>query len=59
MQKDGYDIVKCDTCGLIYVNPRLKKEYVFRRYSKGYFINEYLPALKKTRRGKSSIAQIS
>jgi len=52
LSKDRFNIVKCNTCGLIYVNPRLKKEYIFQRYSKDYFVNEYLPALTKDKLGK-------
>jgi 2-polyprenyl-3-methyl-5-hydroxy-6-metoxy-1,4-benzoquinol methylase len=43
LSKNGFDLVKCNSCGLVFVSPRLKKEFVFQRYSKDYFINEYLP----------------
>ena len=35
--KDGFRIVKCNSCGLIFVNPRPKKEYLQKLYSKGYY----------------------
>lgn len=30
-------VVRCETCGLVYANPRIKKEAVSRLYSKEYF----------------------
>ncbi|HLA50907.1 MAG TPA: hypothetical protein VJZ92_01470, partial [Thermodesulfobacteriota bacterium] len=35
--KDGFRIVRCNSCGLIFVNPRPKKEYLQKLYSKGYY----------------------
>lgn len=33
MSKDGFDLVKCDRCGLIYVNPRPTKEELIKLYN--------------------------
>src|SRR3989304_7911379 len=35
--KDGLRIVKCNSCGLMFVNPRPKKEYLQKLYSEGYY----------------------
>lgn len=35
--KDGFRIVRCNFCGLMYVNPRLKKEYLQMLYSEDYY----------------------
>lgn len=37
-QKDGFNIVKCKICGLIYVNPRLNESEQLDIYSDNYFI---------------------
>ncbi len=36
-EKQGYPIVRCTRCGLVYVNPRPAKEELFSRYSDEYF----------------------
>jgi len=38
--KDGYNIVQCNKCGLVYVNPRLTQEAIIRLYDKDYFLGE-------------------
>jgi len=44
-QKDGYSIVRCRDCGLIFVNPRDDREQIARQYEEdmnspiGYFLN--------------------
>jgi len=43
--KFGLPLVVCDGCGLVYANPRLTPEEIWKRYSPDYFWNEYLPAL--------------
>jgi 2-polyprenyl-3-methyl-5-hydroxy-6-metoxy-1,4-benzoquinol methylase len=35
--KEGYNIVQCNSCGLVYVNPRLKPEAVKELYDEDYF----------------------
>ncbi len=35
--KDGYNIVQCNVCGLVYVNPRLAQEDVNSLYNEDYF----------------------
>lgn len=50
IKKNGYSIVKCRECGLIYVNPRANSETVLSRYSSKYFKEEYLPYLEKNRK---------
>ncbi|RMG90686.1 MAG: class I SAM-dependent methyltransferase [Chloroflexi bacterium] len=42
--KGGLTIVRCTRCGLVYVNPRLKKTEVWKRYNPDYFWQEYMPA---------------
>ncbi len=49
IQKNGYSIVKCRKCGLIYVNPRATRETILTRYSTKYFYDEYLPYLEKNK----------
>jgi SAM-dependent methyltransferase len=44
-RKFGLDLVQCQGCGLVYANPRLSPEEIWRRYNPDYFWNEYLPAL--------------
>lgn len=39
MNVDGYNIVKCKECGLVYVNPRLKQKKLHEIYKKDYFSN--------------------
>jgi 2-polyprenyl-3-methyl-5-hydroxy-6-metoxy-1,4-benzoquinol methylase len=41
-------ISRCPRCGLIFSNPRLSREEIWRRYSPDYFWKEYLPALGVT-----------
>ncbi len=36
-RKDGFRIVRCEECGLIYVNPRLCSEALVSQYEEGYF----------------------
>jgi hypothetical protein len=43
--KFGLPLVECSECGLVYANPRLTPEEIWKRYSPDYFWNEYLPAL--------------
>jgi 2-polyprenyl-3-methyl-5-hydroxy-6-metoxy-1,4-benzoquinol methylase len=43
MKVDGFNLVRCMECGLVYANPRLKKEDIYARYSEDYFRNEYIP----------------
>lgn len=50
VSKAGFSLVKCDRCGLVYVNPRPSKEVVYSRYSSDYFQKEYLPYLEKSRK---------
>jgi len=35
--KDGFRIVRCEECGLTYVNPRLCSEALVSQYEEGYF----------------------
>ena len=42
--KFGLPLVECGGCGLVYANPRLTPEEIWKRYSPDYFWNEYLPA---------------
>jgi len=43
--KFGLPLVGCEGCGLVYANPRLTPEEIWKRYSPDYFWNEYLPSL--------------
>ena len=45
-EKQGYPIVRCTRCGLVYVNPRPAKEELFSRYSDEYFEKEYIPSME-------------
>lgn len=36
-RKDGFNVVKCQNCGLIFVNPRLKQSQLTSNYTKGYY----------------------
>ncbi len=52
---DPFSIVKCSQCGLVYVNPRLKKEVIKNLYDKDYYTGDnwdekidYEGALKET-----------
>jgi len=38
--KDGYNIVQCNKCDLVYVNPRLSQEATNQLYDKDYFLGE-------------------
>ena len=38
--KDGYNIVQCNKCGLVYVNPRLTQEAITQLYDEDYFLGE-------------------
>jgi 2-polyprenyl-3-methyl-5-hydroxy-6-metoxy-1,4-benzoquinol methylase len=35
--KDGYNIVQCNVCDLVYVNPRLTREAITKLYDEDYF----------------------
>lgn len=48
LKKFGHTIVGCRRCGLLFVNPRLQEEDLFKRYGPDYFIEEYLPAFGAT-----------
>jgi len=41
--------VECRRCGLIYVNPRFKASVMNQRFSRKYFVEEYLPTFEKIR----------
>src|SRR5579871_6104472 len=43
-RKFGSQIVECTQCGLVFVNPRHRKEVIHQRYGPEYFHKEYLPA---------------
>jgi SAM-dependent methyltransferase len=43
--KFGLPLVECRGCGLVFANPRLTPEEIWKRYSPDYFWNEYMPAL--------------
>jgi SAM-dependent methyltransferase len=45
LTKFDLPIARCTACGLVYANPRLPPEEIWKRYSPDYFWNEYLPAL--------------
>ena len=45
MVKFGLPIARCNHCGLVFANPRLPVEEIWKRYSPEYFWKEYLPAL--------------
>lgn len=36
-RKDGFSIVRCEECGLTYVNPRLCPQALVSQYEEGYF----------------------
>jgi len=38
--KDGYNIVQCNKCDLVYVNPRLTQEAINQLYDENYFLGE-------------------
>ena len=38
--KDGYNIVQCKKCDLVYVNPRLTQDAINQLYDKDYFLGE-------------------
>jgi len=40
---EGLNIVECERCGLVFVNPRLPQEVVNERYSGSYFEQDYIP----------------
>lgn len=42
--KGGLPIAQCLQCGLVYANPRLTKDEIWKRYSPTYFWDEYMPA---------------
>lgn len=44
-QKFDLPLVECSQCGLVYANPRLTPEEIWKRYSPDYFWHEYMPAL--------------
>ncbi|MBW2976429.1 class I SAM-dependent methyltransferase [Candidatus Woesearchaeota archaeon] len=46
MNVNGFTVVKCKKCGLVYVNPRLKEKKLHEIYNKEYFEN---PALNGSR----------
>lgn len=37
-------LVRCRSCGLVFVNPRFPRHIVWERYTPSYFRQEYLPA---------------
>jgi len=43
--KFGYPIVRCQSCGLVYANPRLPSVRTDLRYNADYFRHEYLPSV--------------
>lgn len=43
-RKSGLEISRCRQCGLVYANPRLAQQEIWRRYSPDYFWKEYMPA---------------
>jgi 2-polyprenyl-3-methyl-5-hydroxy-6-metoxy-1,4-benzoquinol methylase len=43
-EKGGLEIARCRQCGLVYANPRLTQEEIWKRYSPTYFWDEYMPA---------------
>jgi SAM-dependent methyltransferase len=43
--KHGHRVIRCTSCGLVYVSPRAPQEAIWRRYSPTYFWDEYLPSL--------------
>lgn len=36
----GFNIVRCTSCSMVYVNPRLKDEEIYAIYKKNYFIKD-------------------
>ena len=38
--KDGYNIVQCNKCDLVYINPRLTQEAINQLYDENYFLGE-------------------
>jgi SAM-dependent methyltransferase len=44
VEKFGYPIVRCRSCGLVYASPRMPTAAILARYSPDYFWNEYLPS---------------
>lgn len=38
--KEGYNIVQCNECELVYVNPRLTQEAIDQLYDENYFLGE-------------------
>ncbi len=38
--KDGYNIIQCNKCDLVYVNPRLTQEAITQLYDENYFVGE-------------------
>ena len=38
--KDGYNIVQCKKCSLVYVNPRLTQESIDNLYNEDYFLGD-------------------
>ncbi len=42
--KGGLEIGQCNQCGLVYANPRLTQQEIWKRYSPNYFWDEYMPA---------------
>ncbi len=49
--KFGLTAVRCRSCGLVYVNPRLVEREVLKRYTADYFYEEYLPSFAASREG--------
>ena len=41
--KYGLPVVRCLRCRFMYVNPRLRQDILWQRYSQDFFQNEYLP----------------
>jgi 2-polyprenyl-3-methyl-5-hydroxy-6-metoxy-1,4-benzoquinol methylase len=42
--KGGLEIARCQHCGLVYANPRLTQDQIWKRYGSDYFWDEYMPA---------------
>ena len=40
LKKQGFTIVKCNSCGFVYVNPRIADEALFSIYEHNYFANK-------------------
>ena len=43
-KKDGFHIVRCKRCGLVYVNPRIANDNLTEQYTQEYYSGEYYTA---------------